>query len=302
MKIVIAGGTGFVGAPLVEELIRERHVVTVLSRTPASVRTGPRLEAAHWDGKTLGAWAEQIDGADAVINLAGAVIGGKRWTNRQKALIVSSRIDATRALVEAIRRARRTPTVMVSASAVGYYGHVEEGAVTEESPAGGDFLATLCRRWEEEASAAAPGVRVVLPRIGIVLGREGGALPKLLLPFRLFAGGPLGSGRQWFPWIHRADLIRIFLFALSNDQLRGPVNATAPESLRMREFCAALGSVMHRPSWAPVPAFLLRTALGEMSTIVLTGQNAVPEKLARSGFTFNHTRAAEALHTILAAE
>jgi uncharacterized protein (TIGR01777 family) len=300
MNVIVAGGTGFIGGPLVKHLTDEGHRVTLLSRNPAAVGRHPLLEAEQWDAKTVGAWARRIDGADAVINLAGELIGGKRWTSGQKELILNSRVDATRALVEAIRRAAKKPKVLVSASAVGYYGSVEEGEVDEESPAGSDFLATVCRRWEEEASAA-QGVRVVLPRIGIVLEREGGALPKLLLPFKLFAGGPLGSGRQWFPWIHRADLIRIFSLALSNEQLRGPVNATAPESLRVKEFCAALGTALHRPSWAPVPAFILRIALGEMSTIVLTGQNAVPRKLLRLGFTFTHTRAVEALRSIVAA-
>jgi uncharacterized protein (TIGR01777 family) len=298
MKIVVAGGTGFIGAPLVRELANERHRVSVLTRNPASVGNHPLVESEHWDGKTVGPWIHRLDGADAVINLAGELIGGKRWTSQQKERILSSRVDATRALVEGIRRATRKPKVLVSASAVGYYGNVEEGEVTEESPAGDDFLATVCRQWEEEASAA-EGIRVVSPRTGIVLGRDGGALPKLLLPFRLFAGGPLGSGRQWFPWIHRTDLIRILIYALSNEQLRGPVNATAPESIRMKEFCTALGAAMHRPSWAPVPSFILRIALGEMSAIVLTGQNAVPQKLLASGFTFTYTRAAEALRSIL---
>jgi uncharacterized protein (TIGR01777 family) len=198
-----------------------------------------------------------------------------------------SRVDATRALVYAIHHAQKKPSVLVNGSAVGYYGDVPNGEVTESHKKGEGFLSNVCEKWEEAALLAQTyGVRVVLLRTGVVLGDDGGALQRLALPFKFFVGGWVGSGNQWFPWIHRDDVVNIILHAIHTDHVSGPVNGAAPESLTMRQFCEALGKAMRRPSWAPAPGFVLRVALGEMSTMLLTGQRAVPMKLIASGFKF----------------
>ena len=302
MQIVLTGGTGFIGKTLTRRLAQAGHRVILLTRRPEAVRQSSEdsVQIVSWDGKTLGPWVPSLNGADAVVNLAGEPIAAKRWTPAQKARILSSRMDATGALVAAIAQAKKRPSVLVNASAVGYYGSVESGDVTESHPRGRGFLADTCERWEQEArKAEALGVRVVLLRFGIVLEKDGGALAKMLPPFKFFAGGPLGSGRQWLPWIHREDLIGAVLFVLERARLSGPVNVTAPEPVTMKQFCAALGKSLHRPSWAPVPAFLLRTALGEMSEMLLTGQRVIPQKLETSGYRFRYPRIEEALYSVL---
>jgi uncharacterized protein (TIGR01777 family) len=303
MKIVVAGGTGFVGRSLVARLLQEGHTVTVLTRTPAPGNphaVGVRME--QWDARSPGTWTKAIDGADAVVNLAGELIAGKRWTRRQKADILNSRVDATRSLVGAIGDASSKPALLINGSAVGYYGDMPSGDVTETSEAGGDFLATVCRRWEESAhEASAFGVRVVTPRLGIVLGSDGGMLQRLVPPFKLYAGGYLGSGRQWMPWIHVSDLVDGFLFVMKHPELHGPVNFTSPEPVTMKEFCRLLGRVIHRPSWTFVPEFVLKIGVGEMSHMLLTGQRAVPEVLLRAGFRFSFPSLEPALRSILSA-
>ena len=291
MRIVIAGGTGFIGKALVRELSAAGHRVIVLTRKTSAPVAGAALE--QWDGRTVGAWARVIDGADAVVNLAGANLGQGRWTASRKSVLVSSRLEATRALVDAMGQASKKPSVFVSASGTGYYGDVPDGEVAEDRPAGADFLATLCRQWESEARKA-PVPAVVILRTGVVLGDNALIIRRFLLPFRMFVGGPLGTGRQWLPWIHRDDHVRVLALAIGG-KLSGPVNSVAPESVTMKDFAAALGTAMHRPSWAPVPGFVLRLALGEMADIVLTGQNAVPGKLFDAGYTFKFPRVAEAL-------
>jgi uncharacterized protein (TIGR01777 family) len=246
-----------------------------------------------------GPWVEKLEGADAVINLAGESIAAKRWTAAQKELIVNSRLDATKVLVDAIGRVSAKPSVLVNASAVGYYGNVESGDVTEDHAKGTGFLADTCVRWEAEANRAKTlGGRVVIIRIGIVLEKGGGALSKMIPPFQMFLGGPLGSGRQWFPWVHREDVIGAILFALQNPNLSGPVNAVSPNPVTMKEFCKALGRAMHRPSSAPVPAFMVKLLLGEMSEMLLTGQRAVPKKLQDAGYRFRYPELDNALAAI----
>jgi uncharacterized protein (TIGR01777 family) len=302
LKIVIAGATGFIGQKLTSHLLDSQTSVVVLTRKPASGRTTKhaRLSYGQWDGKNQGDWTEQVDGADAVVNLSGQSIASRRWSSTRKQQLYSSRIDSTNALVEAIGASRVKPSVLLNASAVGYYGHIEQGAVTEEHQPGNDFLGRLCADWESAALAArAFGVRVVLLRTGIVLDPEGGALQRMIFPFKLFAGGPLGSGEQWFPWIHEEDEIRAILYTLERNSLSGPVNLSAPESTTMREFSNALGSALHRPSALRIPAFMLRFLLGEMADVVLSGQQVVPQKLMKEGFEFRFPTLPGALADLL---
>ncbi len=299
MKIIIAGGTGFIGSALVSQLRNKGHEIILLSRGD---RTGPDnlLHYLKWDGRTLGPWADEMERADAVINLAGEPIVNKRWTPEQKRMIVNSRIDATRALVGAIEKAKRKPRVLINASAVGYYGNVPEGDVTEAHPMGEGFLAGTCCQWEKESVVAEKmDVRTVLLRFGIVLEKDGGVLRKMIPLFKIFAGGHLGSGRQWFPWIHRDDVVGIILFALDNGAISGPINATAPNPVTMRDFCQELGKVLQRPSWVPVPGFALKLVLGEMSDVLLGGQKAIPQKLLNNNYSFKFSKLEDALRSSL---
>jgi hypothetical protein len=301
MNIVIAGGTGFVGGALTDALIARGDKPALLTRDPeaAQARWGAKAAVSVWDGKTAGEWTKTLDGADAVINLSGASIASGRWTPARKLLLIKSRLDSTRALVSAVSGAAKRPRVLVNASAVGFYGEAPAGPSTEDSAQGRDFLAALCGQWEREALAAEPlGVRVVLARFGVVLEEGGGALAKMALPFKLFAGGPLGSGRQGFPWIHRGDVVGAILFALDHGNLSGPVNFAAPGALNNREFSAALGRALGRPSWAPAPAFALKLALGEMAGMLLGGQTVAPVKLLAAGYEFKHETADSALAAI----
>lgn len=301
MNIVIAGGTGFIGGALVDALIARGDRLTLLTRDPAAAqaRWGAKAAFALWDGRSDGDWIKTLDGADAVVNLSGASIADGRWTPPRKLVLIKSRIESTRALVSALSRAAKRPKVLVNASAVGFYGDASDGAATETSPQGRDFLAALCGQWEREALAAEPlGARVVLARFGVVLDRDGGALPKMALPFKLFAGGRLGDGRQAFPWIHRDDAVGALLFALGREDLSGPVNFVAPGGVDNRAFSAALGRALGRPSWAAVPPFVLKLALGEMSEMLLKGQNAVPKKLLAAGYEFKHETADSALGAV----
>lgn len=300
MTIIVTGGMGFIGNALVERLLQERHNVILLTRNPVKVQSRPNLRMEKWDAKTIGPWEEVVHSADAVINLAGEIIAGKRWTKRQKEVILGSRVDATRVLVRAIEQASKKPSLLVSASAVGYYGSVPLGDVPESFPRGSDFLADVCGRWEEEALAAAKsGVRVVTPRLGVVLAHDGGALARMLLPFKLFVGGPFGDGKQWFPWIHRDDVVEGILFLLRSSTISGAVNFVAPEPLTMKEFSRRIGGILRRPSWAPVPSLALRILLGEMADMLLTGQRVIPKKLTDAGYVFRYPSLTEALREIL---
>jgi hypothetical protein len=308
MKIVIAGGTGFLGRPLTAALAHEGHDIVVLTRgstsSPQADRArGPiaRTRAEAWNPNgELGAWAAEIDGAGAVVNLAGESIAGKRWTAAQKQRILDSRVQATRSLAAAIRGAAAPPPVFISGSAVGYYGPLGDEAATEETPAGRDFLAGVCERWEAEARrAASHRTRVACIRTGIVLEKDGGALPQMLPPFRFGAGGPVGSGRQYWPWIHRDDWIALVRWAIATPAAAGALNATAPHPVANAEFARALGRAMHRPAFMPAPAFALRLLLGEMAdALLLSGQNAVPAKATRGGFQFRYEAVDEALAAI----
>ncbi len=299
MRIAIAGGAGFLGRPLTDALARDGHDVVILTRGQNGSLGGVRSVAWNPNG-ALGPWAAEIDGAGAVVNLAGESIAGKRWTAAQKARILDSRIQATRSLVAAIRGAAAAPQVFISGSAVGYYGPRGDDAVTESTPAGSDFLAQICVKWEEEAlRAASDRTRVVCIRTGIVLEKDGGALAQMLPPFKFGVGGPVGSGRQYCPWIHRDDWVALVRWAIATAAARGAINATAPHPVTSKEFARALGRAMHRPSFMPAPAFALRLLLGEMAdALLLSGQNAAPDAATRAGFSFRYADVDAALNAI----
>ncbi|MGD0590798.1 MAG: TIGR01777 family oxidoreductase [Bacteroidota bacterium] len=302
MQVIIAGGSGFIGRKLIVELLQTRHEVIVLSRRPENVhKTFPAVRVEFWDAKTGSVLVNILGGAGAVINLTGESIAAKRWSSLQKQKILSSRIDSTRAIVNAIEQMHHRPSVLLNASAVGYYAHVPEDEVTEAYPKGNGFLPDICEQWEMEALKAIEfGVRVVLLRTGIVLDKSEGALHKLLLPFRMFIGGPLGNGRQWFPWIHVQDEVNAILFAMEHEQIAGAINLSAPEFVRLSDFCRVLGKVLHRPSWLPVPEYALRLILGEMAKpLLFQGQKIIPKKLLETGFKFRYPNLENALQDIL---
>lgn len=296
MKLVITGATGFVGSALCARLLQRGDNLTLLTRHAPRNGSTPAKSWCHWTPGMDGEWETVCDGADGVINLAGEPIAAKRWTENQKRRIHSSRIDATRSIVDAIGRAKRKPAFLLNASAVGYYGPHGDEVITEEAQAGTDFLASVCRDWEAEAQKVEPmGIRVVRLRTGVVLGSGGGALAKMALPFRFFVGGPLGSGNQWMSWIHLEDEIGLILHLMETTQAVGAVNATAPNPATMGDFCRTLGKVMHRPPWAPVPALALRLMLGEMADMLLTGQRVIPAAAEQLGYTFRYPNLYDAL-------
>jgi hypothetical protein len=278
MKVVVTGGTGFIGTHLAASLTGSGHEVIVLSRSgaPRELPTGVRV--VQWDPRSeSGAWPAAIEGADGVVNLAGASIGSGRWTRRRMDEILRSRLEATGAIVRAIKQAPvgRRPSVMVSASGIDYYGDRGEELVTEESTAGNSFLAQVSAQWEAAARGVEPlGVRVVLMRTALVFGREASAFRLMVLPFKLFAGGPLGSGSQWFTWVHIDDLVALYRLGLEDPAVSGPLNAVAPDLRRQREVAVEIGRAMHRPSVLPAPAPLLRLALGQQADLLLHGRRA----------------------------
>ena len=293
MRIVVAGGAGFLGTALVGRLRRDGHEVTILTRQPR----GPQEIA--WDPYGSSAsWVHALEEIDAVINLAGAPIA-RRWTAAHKREIWNSRVRSTRTLVAAMRSVRRMPATLLNASAVGIYGARDDEPLTEESAPGSGFLPSLGREWEKEALAAAPHARVVLLRTGIALDTDGGALPHMALPFRFFAGGPFGSGRQYLSWIHRDDWVAMVSWALLTDGISGPLNVTAPNPVTNLEFARALGRVLRRPALMPAPAFALRAVLGEMADALVTGQRVLPAKAHAFGFEFSYPLLEAALRAVL---
>ena len=302
MHVVVAGGTGFIGRALCRSLSQKGHRVTVLTTQArkASQVFGSSISAVVWNGRDGGAWEMSLEGADAVINLAGAPIADGRWTNARKRVLTESRVELTRCLVEGVSRRTAKPRVLINASGIGYYGASGDPVLTEAAPHGKGFLADLCIEWEREAARAAEfGTRVVVLRTGMVLESDGGALPKMLLPFRLFAGGPIMPGSQWVSWIHRDDHLGLIEWALATASVSGPLNAVAPEPERMQTFCATLGRVLHRPSWIPVPETVLSVGLGELGTIMTTGQRVAPQKALASGYIFKYPTLEPALRAIV---
>jgi uncharacterized protein (TIGR01777 family) len=301
MKVAITGATGFVGSRLVEQLQAQGHQPLILTRNRASaLRKFPNLEIVAYTPTESGEWQKAIAGCDAVVNLAGEPIAESRWTPKHKEEILNSRKLGTQKIVEAIAQANPKPKVLINASAIGYYGTSETAAFDETSPPGNDFLAEVCQAWEAEAQKVKDtGVRLVIVRLGIVLG-NGGALAKMIPPFQLFAGGPLGTGHQWFAWIDRDDLIRLLIEALTRPDIEGVLNATAPNPVRMSELCEKLGEVLHRPSWLPVPSFALEALLGEGAKVVLEGQQVLPKRTTSYGFQYQYPTVKEALAKIVA--
>jgi len=292
--IAIAGGTGLLGTALVRALRADGHRLIVLTRRPTHEHD------VQWSAREddMG-WTSVLNGAQAVVNLAGASIGGGRWTTARKALIRESRTRATGALVKAMTKSLQPPPVFISSSAVGIYGTRGEEPVTESSAPGSDFLAVVCRDWERVADQAPRTSRVVLLRSGVVLARHGGALPQLALPFKLFAGGPAGTGRQFISWIHIDDWVAMVKWALAMPDVAGAVNVTAPVPVTNEEFSRTLGRILGRPSWLRAPAFALRLALGEMADgLILGGQRVLPDVARKHGFVFRYPTLEPALRAI----
>ncbi len=302
MKVVISGGTGFIGRTLCHRLSEAGHHVTVLTRDlPRAWRllgTGPAL--LQWEGIEVGNWEQALEDADAVVNLAGASIADARWTSERKRLLLESRLSVTRRLVEAMARRARRKVVFVSASGIGYYGANDTGVFDERAPRGSGFLADLSAAWEAEARRAETiGARVVPVRIGMVLERDGGALARMLLPFRFGLGGPILPGTQWVSWIHREDLIGLIEWVLADATISGPINAVAPGAVRMADFCRTLATAMHRPCWFPVPEFAVKLGLGELGTLLTTGQRVTPAVALSRRYLFHYPELAPALTAIL---
>jgi uncharacterized protein (TIGR01777 family) len=301
MKILVTGSTGLVGTALVSALARDGNTVCRLmrpqSKSPASTKDGFDVAWNPATGELGGAGV----GADAVVNLAGASIAEGRWTKERKELLRTSRIDTTRALVSALAKMSARPRVLVSASAIGYYGDRGDELLTEESKAGTDFLPGLAQEWEAEArKAEALGIRVVIARFGIILAKHGGALPKMMLPFKFGAGGKLGSGKQWMSWVTLEDVVGIVKFALENSSVRGTLNVVAPQTLQNGEFTNALAKAMHRLALFPAPAFALRLALGEMAdALLLSSQRVAPQVLEKLDYRFLHSDLSAALKSLL---
>ncbi|XP_022135861.1 epimerase family protein SDR39U1 homolog, chloroplastic isoform X2 [Momordica charantia] len=301
LTVSITGATGFIGRRLVQRLHADNHNIRVLTRSKSKAelifpaREFPRIVIAEEPG-----WKDCIQGSDGVVNLAGMPIS-TRWSSEIKKEIKQSRIRVTSKVVSLINDTpdAARPTVLVSATAVGYYGTSETAVFDERSPSGNDYLAEVCREWEATALGVNKDVRVALIRIGVVLGKEGGALAKMIPLFMMFAGGPLGSGKQWFSWIHLDDIVNLIYEALTNPSYKGVINGTAPNPVKLAELCKRLGDAMGRPSWLPVPEFALKAVLGEGATVVLEGQRVIPARAKELGFSFKYPSVQDALNAIL---
>ena len=287
MRILVTGATGLIGRELCQSLLSDGHAVIGLSRSPESARRVPVTELHRWEPMSGPPAAESLAGVDVVIHLAGEPIAARRWSGEQKRRIRDSRVVSTRHLVSGMLAMTTPPAAFLSSSAVGFYGDRGDEVLDEQSPAGVGFMADVCKAWEQEAArAAGSGIRVVMVRTGVVLSREGGILEKMRLPFALGGGGKLGSGRQWFPWIHMADMVDIYRYALGEPTLAGPVNATAPTPVTNAELTRRFAAALHRPAFLSVPEFGLRLVLGELAGALLMSQRVLPGVLLAAGFRF----------------
>lgn len=306
LRIILAGGSGLIGRALSRTLVRDNHEVFVLSRNPAHATQMPDgVKVYAWDGKTQQGWGKLVEGADAVINLAGENIAGEgffpaRWTEERRKNIRQSRLNAVKAIIEAINTAREKPKLFMQSSAIGFYGPQNDQPVDETAAAGGDFMACLLQELEQSTEVVEKfGVRRVVVRSGIILSNQGGALARLLLPYKLFAGGPFGNGRQVMSWIHIADEVMAIRFLIDNPETKGVYNLTAPNPVTNAEMGKTIGKIMHRPYYLPVPGFALRLLFGEVSMVVLEGQRVLPIRLLASGYEFKYPRIDMALAEIL---
>ena len=300
MKILITGGTGFVGTQLTFRFIQDGHEITILTRSLKRLGEAPRgISYLQGDPTQKGPWQEAIQNHDVVINLAGASIFAK-WTEEYKKVLRESRVSTTRNIVQGIPPDSSKKITLFSTSAVGYYGFCGDEELTEESPHGEDFLAQMAVEWEAEAlKAKEKGARVVITRFGIVLGEKGGALGQMIPLFKKFIGGPIGSGQQWFSWVHIKDLAEVFVFLLKHPEISGPVNLCSPNPVRNKDLAKALGKVLHRPSFFPAPGFMVKLVLGEFGSVILEGQRVIPRKLIENGFVFQYPDIGKALQGIV---
>jgi uncharacterized protein (TIGR01777 family) len=303
MKVIITGATGFIGRALCRKLLEAGYHVVALSRNADGGRKilGGGVVVKEWDGKSSRGWKELANGAYAIINLAGENISTGRWTQKKKQRILRSRLDAGKAVVEAVAEAQEKPRVVIQSSGIGYYGSTSDQMVDESSLPGKGFLVDVAQEWEASTKKVESwDIRHVVIRTGVVLGREGGALPRLLTPFRFFVGGPLGSGKQWLPWIHLEDEVGAIRYLMEKEDLSGPFNLCAPEPVVMKHFCRTLGKVMGRPSWLPIPEFMLHLLFGQIAKeVLLSGQRAVPRRIIEDGYQFKYSSLRPALQEIL---
>lgn len=299
MRVALTGGTGFVGRALTKELVQNGHQIFILTRHASQTINRENITYVSWLNKEDSP-EEMLEGIDAIINLAGESINSGRWTEARKKRILDSRVSATREVLRIADQLKRKPTVLINASAIGYYGTSLSTSFSEDSSIKGeDFLARTVQQWEAEALKANElDIRTVCCRFGIILDQADGALPRIALPYKLFAGGTVGSGEQWVSWIHLKDVVNGILFSIENENVVGPVNFTAPNPVKMKEFGQTLGKALHRPHWIPAPGFALKAALGEMSMLILEGQKVLPAKLTASGYPFQFKNLHEALEDI----
>lgn len=299
MRVIITGGTGLIGSALAKSLLADGHEVIVLSRNPGSAKIQPGVRIENWTARSGDGWSNLITSDTAIVNLAGAGIGDKRWSEDRKKLILESRVNAGAAVVDAIEKASEKPRVVIQSSAVGYYGTPGDQILTEDSPAGEDFLADVCKEWEDSTQAVeSMGVRRVIIRSGVVLSMDGGALPRMLLPFKLMVGGPIGDGKHWFPWIHIDDEIKAIRFLIENENAKGVFNVMAPNPLTNGDFTHEVGKVMQKPAVIPVPKLALQMMFGEMAIMVIDGQRAVPKRLQEHNFEFVYPTVEPALKNL----
>jgi hypothetical protein len=301
MTVIITGGSGLVGRALTASLTTDGHEVIILSRSPEKVTQLPnQAQAEGWDGRSPQGWGHLANEAEAIVNLAGASLADSRWTDARKKQLLDSRVLPGQAVTQAVEAATNRPRVVIQASAVGYYGPGGDEEIDETASPGNDFLAKLCLDWEAAtAPIAGMGVRLATMRTGVVLSMKGGALPKQSLPFKMFVGGPVGSGKQWYPWIHIDDAVAGIRFLIETELAAGPINLTAPNPVTNAQFGRTIGKVMGRPAFMPAPAFAMKLLFGEMSTVLLDGQRVIPKALQDLGFTFKFPDVESALRDLL---
>lgn len=300
MRILVTGATGLIGRALCQSLLDDGHTVIGLSRSPEKAGRVPVTEMRRWDAMSGPPATEVLAGVDSVVHLAGEPIAAHRWSDEQKRRIRDSRVVSTRNLVKGLQAMAEKPAAFISSSAVGFYGDRGDELLDEQSPAGQGFMPEVCKVWEQEAEPAAQaGIRVVRLRTGVVLSRKGGALEKMMMPFKLGLGGKLGSGRQWLPWIHLDDIVGIYRYVLANPSVNGPINGTAPAPVTNAEFTRQFAEALHRPAFVPVPEFGLRAAMGEMAAVLLSSQRVMPNAMIAAGYRFRFAMLAAALADLL---